>query len=106
MKTLFVLALIASTTHSFAQKVAKPDAYAKTITAEDLKKHLYIVAGPTMEGREAATEGERKAAAYIEAEFKRIGLQPGNNGSYRQYFTIYQDSLINTSLKVNDQRFE
>jgi hypothetical protein len=49
------------------------------------------VAGAEMEGREAATEGERKAAAYIENEFKRIGLQAGNNGNFRQYFNIYQD---------------
>ncbi len=91
---------------AFAQKTAKPDAYAKTITAADLKKHLYIVAGAEMQGREAATEGERKAAAYIENEFKRIGLQPGNNGDYRQYFNIYQDSLLNTNLEVNGQKFQ
>jgi hypothetical protein len=90
---------------AFSQKVAKPDAYAKTITAGDLKKHLYIVAGAEMQGREAATEGERKAAAYIENEFKRIGLQPGNNGNYRQYFNIYQDSLLNANFEVNGQKF-
>ncbi len=60
-KALLLLILFVST-NTFAQKIAKPDAYAKTITAADLKKHLYIVAGPEMEGREAATEGERKAA--------------------------------------------
>ncbi len=90
---------------AFAQKAAKPDAYAKTITAGDLKKHLYIVAGAEMQGREAATEGERKAAAYIENEFKRIGLQPGNNGNYRQYFNIYQDSLLDAIFEVNGQKF-
>ena len=45
-----------------AQK-GDPATYAKTITMGDLKKHLTIVAGPEMEGREAASEGERKAAA-------------------------------------------
>ena len=88
-----------------AQKAAKPDAYAKTITASDLKRHLYIVAGAEMEGREAATEGERKAAAYIENEFKRIGLQAGNNGNFRQYFNIYQDSLLGANFEVNGQKF-
>jgi hypothetical protein len=91
---------------AFAQKTAKPDAYAKTITADDLKRHLYIVASAEMQGREAATEGERKAAAYIENEFKRIGLQPGNNGDYRQYFNIYQDSLLHANFEVNGQKFQ
>jgi len=106
MRNLFVMALLASTTVSLAQKAAKPDAYAKTITAADLKKHLYIIAGPEMEGREATTEGERKAAAYIENEFKRIGLQPGNNGSYRQFFPVYRDSLVNVTLEINGNKFQ
>jgi hypothetical protein len=104
-KALLLLILFVST-NTFAQKIAKPDAYAKTVTAADLKKHLYIVAGPEMEGREAATEGERKAATYIENEFKRIGLEPGNKGSYRQYFPIYKDSLVGSKLEVNGQMFE
>ncbi|MEJ7914283.1 MAG: M28 family peptidase, partial [Chitinophagaceae bacterium] len=89
----------------FGQKGQKPDAYAKTITAADLKKHLYIVAGAEMEGREATSEGERKAATYIENEFKRIGLQPGNKGSFRQYFPVYRDSLTRSVLRVGEQTF-
>jgi len=50
--------------------------YAATITREDLKKHLAIVAGAEMEGRETGTPGQRKAAEYIEGQFKLIGLQP------------------------------
>lgn len=99
--TLCILSIIAS-----AQKSGKPETYAKTITATDLRRQLYIVAGPEMEGRETATEGQRKAAAYIENEFKRIGLQSGANGSYQQPFPIYQDSLVDASLEVNGKKFE
>jgi hypothetical protein len=106
MNKIFLLLLLLVTNGAIAQKIAKPDAYAKTITAADLKKHLYIVAGPEMEGREAASEGERKAAAYIENEFKRIGLEPGNKESYRQYFSVYKDSLAVSKLEVNGQKFE
>lgn len=104
-KTFLYLLLISSTT-GFAQKVGKPDAYAKTITADDLKRHLYIVAGPEMQGREAASEGERRAANYIENEFKRIGLEPSANGTYRQPFNLYQDELTGASLEVNGQAFD
>lgn len=90
---------------SYAQKAAKPDAYAKSITANDLKKHLYIIAGKEMEGRETATEGQRKAAAYIENYFKTLGLKPANN-SYQQIFHVYQDSLLSAKLDVNGQSFQ
>ena len=105
MKKIFVLVLALSTLNSFAQKKGKPGSYAKIITAEDLKKRLYVVAGPEMEGRQTATEGQRKAAAYIESQFKSFGLQPGNNGSYQLFYPVYQDSLAGAELQVNDQVF-
>src|SRR5688572_17461615 len=105
MRKLLLFVFLFSATAGMAQKKGKPANYAKTITAGDLKKHLYIVAGAEMEGRETATEGQRKAAAYIENEFRRIGLQPGNNGSFYQYFNVYQDSLVAAHLEVNGQSF-
>ncbi|MEO6069187.1 MAG: M28 family peptidase [Chitinophagaceae bacterium] len=103
-QSLLILGLLFSAS-SFAQKVAKPEAYAKTITAADLKKHLYIVASAEMEGRETATEGQRKAAAYIETQFRNLGLLPGNNGSYQQFYPVTQDSLTEASMEVNGQKF-
>ncbi|MFX7845081.1 hypothetical protein ABTK14_22780, partial [Acinetobacter baumannii] len=55
--------------------------------------------------RETATPGQKKAAAYIESEFKRIGLKPGNGDSYQQYYPVYRDSLSKTILRVNGQPF-
>src|SRR6478672_8914867 len=103
MKKILLLVLCAGTLHGFAQK---PEKFAKTITAEDLKKHLFIVAGPEMEGRETATPGQKKAAAYIESQFRSLGLQPGNNGSYQLYYDVFQDSLTNATLEVNGQSFQ
>lgn len=106
MNRIFFFVLFTLSLNGYAQKAAKPEAYAKTITTNDLKKHLYIIAGPEMEGRETATPGERKAAAYIEAQFKALDLEPGNHGSYRQYFNVYQDSLIGASIEVNGTSFQ
>lgn len=88
------------------KKAADPKTYGATITAADLKKHLYIVASKEMEGRETATEGQRKAAAYIENQFRTLGLQPGNNGSYQAEFPVVQDSLVSAELIVNGQAWQ
>lgn len=79
---------------------------ASSITAEDMKKHLYTIASKEMEGRDTPSPGLEKAANYIEAHFKALGLTPGNNGSYRQYYTLYKDSLIGASLNVNGATLE
>src|SRR5215213_6567900 len=101
MKRILLIVLTLSTINAFAQKSAQPGAYAKTITADDLKKHLYIVAGAEMEGRETATPGQKKAAAYIENHFRSLGLEPGNNGSYQQTYNVYQDSVTDARVEVN-----
>src|SRR5215213_9117947 len=106
MKRILLIVLTLSTINAFAQKSAQPTAYAKTITADDLKKHLYIVAGAEMEGRETATPGQKKAAAYIEKQFRSLGLQAANNGSYQQVYDVYQDSLLDAQLEVNGKSFQ
>lgn len=105
MRNLFLCLLSLSLTTAWSQKKAAPETYAKTITASALKKQLYILAGPQMEGRETGTEGQRRAAAYIESEFGRIGLQPGAAGSYQQTFPMYQDSLLEAHLEVDGKAF-
>jgi hypothetical protein len=106
MKKILVFVLALSTLNGFAQKNAKPGVYAKIITPVDLKKRLYIIAGADMQGRETATEGQRKAAAYIESEFKTLGLQPGNKDSYQLFYSVYQDSLTSSTLEVNGQIYQ
>jgi hypothetical protein len=106
MKIFFVLLLASLSFSAFSQKKAKPEVFAKTITPQDLQKHLYIIASKEMEGRETATPGQKRAAAYIESQFKRIGLLPGNNGSYQLYYNVYQDSLVDSRLEINSVPFQ
>jgi len=106
MKRLFVIVFLLPALVVTAQKKTDPSTFAKTITPEDLKKHLYIVASKEMEGRETAMPGQKKAAAYIESEFKSLGLIPGNNSSYQLPYGVYQDSLTQTSIEVNGKMFE
>lgn len=85
-----------------AQKKNKDAAKAAaTITVEDMKRHLYIIASKEMEGRNTPSPGLEKAADYVEAHFKSLGLTPGNNGSYRQVYPLYRDSILGASMKIN-----
>jgi len=106
MRYCLLLIAFVTTAAAQAQKVVNPTTYANSITVEDLKKHLYIVAGKEMQGRETATEGQRKAAVYIESQFKALGLAPGNKGSYQMPFPVYQDSLASIGLEINGNAYQ
>jgi hypothetical protein len=102
---LSIGAVLAFTTgHAQAGDAAK---YAATITTADLQKHLTIIAGDDMQGRETGTEGQRKAAAYIEQHFKAIGLQPAAAlKGYQQFYPLYRDTLVATSFTLGDKLLE
>ncbi len=100
MKPFLILLFTSLCLVAKAQKNNIAVKYANTIRAKELKEKLSILAGPGMEGRETATEGERKAAAFIEEHFKNLGLRPGNVESYRQPWNIYRDSLATASLEI------
>lgn len=102
MKKLILFALLLSSFGLFAQKKDKAAMQAAaTITAQDMQRHLYTLAGPEMEGRDTPSPGLEKAATYIENHFRQLGLLPGNNGSYRQYYSLYKDSMTAASLEIN-----
>ncbi|MBA2250725.1 MAG: M28 family peptidase [Chitinophagaceae bacterium] len=105
MHKIVLLALLLNGFFAGAQKKSNPEVFAKAITGADLKKHLTIIASREMEGRETATPGQKRAAAYIEQQFKNIGLVPGNNGSYQMYYTVYQDSITKAVLEINGKSF-
>lgn len=96
MKSILTVFAVLLTFVTLAQ-----EKYAKTITANDLKRHLFTIASDSMQGRETATEGQKRAAAYIEQQFKKLHLQPGWNGSYQQTFPVYRDSLVSATLTLN-----
>ena len=99
-RTLLLICLFAGSSISFAQTDASAK-YAAIITGNNLHKHLSIIAGAEMEGRETGTEGQRKAAAYIEAQFKAMGLKSvASLKGYQQFYPLYQDSLITAQLTV------
>ncbi|MEN0056908.1 MAG: M28 family peptidase [Mucilaginibacter sp.] len=89
-----------------AQQNQKALKYGSLITADDARRHLSILASDEFEGRETGTRGAEKAANYIAAEFKRLGLQAPVNGSYFLNVPLTQNALKVTVFTVNGKTVE
>src|SRR4051812_27568026 len=104
MRKLLLLPLaLSAALNVFSQN--GPDHYLDLIDTAGLRNHLSIIAGPQMEGRETGTEGQRRAAAYIESQFQVLGLKPGNKDSYQQEFFLLVDSITKMEIRIGKQRF-
>ncbi len=53
-------------------------------TSEDQASWIETLASDEFEGRGPSSPGEEKTIAFLEEEFKRLGLAPGNGSSYLQ----------------------
>ena len=89
MKKILFLAISAVLTACSAQngkiENADPMEYANSITAEELKEHLYTFASDEFEGRETGEPGQKKAAEYLKNEYKSLELpSPLGDDDYYQ----------------------
>ncbi len=78
---------------------------ATTIAASDLKAHLDIIASDSYEGRETGSKGQRMAADYLIEYYKKIGIPPGNNGSYRQTFPLKKQNFLKSNIVLDGRTF-
>lgn len=81
---ILMLVLFAGQTMVAQQKVD----FSESAVIERLKKDLEYLASDELEGREAGTEGELKAAHYIKKRMQELGLQPVFGSSYFQEFVF------------------
>ncbi len=54
------------------------------VFSDRYKHFVETLSSDNFEGRAPTTPGGKKTKAFIEAEFRRMGLKPANNGSFRQ----------------------
>lgn len=62
--------------------------YAATITASDLKKHLYIIASDEFEGRKTGEAGQKKAAKYLVDYYKAMNISSPDGINYLQNIPV------------------
>ena len=61
-----------------------------------LMGHIRVLAADSLLGRQPGTLGEERTAAYLESQFRRIGLAPGNpDGSYTQKVPLVGITVTN-----------
>jgi len=80
--------------------------FAKTITLEELKEHVSILASDEMEGRQSGSKGAEAAALYAANLFKEnnlTGFFPGEMG-YFQIFNMEKREVVECSLENENGR--
>ena len=97
LRVFGLVALWLLTLSAFGQKDDVQLKYAQTITAEDLRTRLEIIASDEFEGRETGQPGQKKAAKYIRERFQEFGFEPIDAlGGYFQEFKLqltYPDTV-------------
>ena len=78
-KSILLLSALMIVSCSGAQQSEKgtknsPEKYLKSITAAELKTHLYIVADDNMEGRQTGEAGQKRAGQYLIEQYKAMGV--------------------------------
>ena len=83
---LFALAACSGSGDSkVAANPAAADTAAQAITSDDILQHNKDLSADSMEGRAPGTPGEVKTIAYLQEQYKALGLKPGNpDGTYLQ----------------------
>jgi Zn-dependent M28 family amino/carboxypeptidase len=69
-------------------------AFSPQIKAEDFAAYVKRLASDEFGGRKPGTDGEHLTTTFLVDEFKRIGLQPGNKGSYLQPVPMVSTTLV------------
>jgi len=96
----FFLSALISVAVAQESRLAKK--YSSFIDTASAHKHLSILASDEFEGRETGKPGAAKAANYLSAEFKKLGLAAPVGGSYFQDVDLVEKSFEVTNFTINN----
>ncbi|HEV7123505.1 MAG TPA: M28 family peptidase [Rhodanobacter sp.] len=103
MSSVLLVALGVAALPPHAATAATPQpaqvALAPSINAVDFARFDKTLASDAFGGRKPGTIGAQRTLDFLVAEFKRMGLQPGNHGSWFQ--TVPADSTLLLNDKVS-----
>jgi Zn-dependent M28 family amino/carboxypeptidase len=98
----YTLLLLFSSLVVFGQKEASVEDYAATITAKELKEHLYVYASDYFQGRETGTMGQKRAVDYIQNFYTTAGIKAAKGTTnYLQAMELkIKENLVQTENVV------
>lgn len=108
MKKILILFLLTISLSCTSQKSTvadvNPTEYMNSITAEDLKTHLYIVASDEMQGRETGSAGQKKAGEYLISQYKTntVSFPKGATDFYQKVPASFLNAIRNQNLKDSE----
>lgn len=89
---LALISLVALATGSAARAQAGPGP-----SIDTMKRLVQVLASDEFEGRAPGTIGEEKTLTLLNTEFQKLGLKPGNNGSWFQDVPLVEITPKNVS---------
>ena len=69
-------------------QIPSPPVSPTALRVQDMKAHIYFLASDELEGRGTGSRGCYMASEYIAAHWRKLGLLPGNDGSYFHHFDV------------------
>ena len=103
-RTGFAAVLIALATlglHADSQITPVPERTDWTAPAAAWWSHVQFLADDKLEGRRAGTPGYDKAVAYVEQQFKAIGLAPAGTQGYQQPVALVPTTVDTAKSSVS-----
>ncbi len=98
MLTRILFLLLLAGTAASAQKLTSVDSL---ITGKPFTEYVKHLSSDAFQGRKPFSRGEEVTVKYLETEFKKMGLKPGNNQSYFQDVPLVDIlSKPSTTLKL------
>lgn len=90
-----------------AAGLAAQDRPVESITEQDVRRRIWVIAHDSMGGRATPSRGLNQTAAYIASEFAKFGLEPaGDSGSFVQWYPsrapVVRDLPIGATLRVSE----
>jgi len=87
--------------------LAQTNDYKNLFDETQLRNYVKFLSDDGFEGRAPGSRGGELAAKYIAMEMERIGIKPGNNGSFFQPVSLVAVKADpNTALKVGDVSYK
>jgi len=89
----------------YTQTFSQIETIGESITIENLKAHITVLASDSLEGREVGQPGELMAADYMSNYFKNIGIPPYKDSTYYQLIPLEKRELKEVSIKIDEVEY-